>query len=318
MIERIVITGDTNRPINQFGNISFFYNLLKFQIGYLTDIKFECHASTKKHLDFDEWIKRESRLEWPDDEYQKTDLVIGFEMSQAFEHSLKKRGIPFISFDISPLRFMSDLCIRIRSHSSHFCFPSSWELSENEIQFEANYMKASKLLVNGAHFSEKSVLVVGQTRNDRSVIHKGKYQWIGDHCEAIKKSCDGYEIYYKAHPYNDDADVICEMLGAHNVTDFNIYRLLATDELACVIGLSSSVLYEAKYFGKRSHAMLPLFKGITTLSARKFLSVGFWRDILRKFTSCNDYYHEIPYRDGMLRIGLGVYWSYDLFYRQDF
>lgn len=318
MIERIIITGDTNRPINQFGNISFFYNILKFQIGHLTDIDLVCHASTDRHLDFDEWIERESNLNWPEDEYSKSHLVIGFEMSQALEQSLEKRDIPFISFDISPIRFMTDLCVRIRNHSRHFCFPFSWELSEKEIQFEANYMKASKFFAKGSHFTDRSVLVVGQTRNDRSVIHDGKYQWIGDYCELMKEVLDGYDIYYKAHPYNDDALIVCEMLNAHNVSEFNVYRLLATDELDCVVGLSSSVLHEAKYFGKRAHAMLPLSKAVTTLSARKFLSVGFWRDVLGQIISCNDEAYEIDYRQGMLRIGLGSYWSYDLFYKQDF
>jgi hypothetical protein len=291
--------------------------MLKFQIEYKTGITPVCDASPRKgHLDFEEWLEREVSLSWEGDDYGQTDLVIGFELSKAHEHSLRLRGIPFISFDIDPIRFMPDLCIRVLSNSDHFIFPEQWSLDRSQIQFEANCVKASKYFQNGSHFSEGSVLVIGQTRNDRSVIHDGRYQWIGDYSETIKDMTGCGEIYYKEHPYHKDAREVCGLLGAHDVSQFNIYRLLATDQLSCVMGLSSSVLHEAEYFGKLTHAFLPLHKGVITVSAMDFLSIYFWSQVLSQVTPCNDDYYKVNYRDGMLRIGLGTYWSYDLFYRQ--
>jgi hypothetical protein len=293
--------------------------MLKFQIEYKTGITPFCDASPKnRHLDFQKWLEREVSLSWEGDDYDQTDLVIGFELSKAHEHSLCLRGIPFINFDIDPIRFMPDLCIRVLSHSDHFIFPERWSLDRSEIQFEANCVKASRYFQNGVHFSDGAVLIVGQTRNDRSVIHDGRYQWIGDYCESIRQIYEGRDLYYKEHPYNKDTEEVCELLNAHDVSQFNIYRLLGTDQLSCVVGLSSSVLHEAKYFGKMTHAFLPLHKGVITVSAMNFLSIYFWSQVLSQVTLCNDDYYKVNYRDGMLRIGLGTYWSYDLFYRQDF
>jgi len=311
-LERIVFTGDFDRPNPQAQNINFFYNLLKLQLN-MCGVPLEVIDRPKRYLNLSEWLERESGEVWyGGDDFNRSTLVIGFEMSRAHVRSLKARDIPFIAFDISPIRFMNDLCIRISDCSPDINLDMKFELGLIQIEFAANLMKAAKAYDTGIAANPGSVLVIGQTPHDRTVIYGGRFHSISEYVEDTLQLADGKRIYYKPHPYHNNSTDMCRMLSAQNCEQINIYKLLSQNEFTDVIGLSSSVLSEAVFFDKKVHRFLPEAKNLMTVSARDFMSVSLWQSMLAEFISGDDDFC-LEYHPGMLRVALKTYWGYDLY-----
>ena len=79
--------------------------------------------------------------------------------------------------------------------------------------------------------------------------------------EIIEIAKSHKKLYFKMHPYADPtSEPLDSFMKEHKieVTTWNVYELLANENLKTAVAISSSVLEEAKYFDKDTiclHAM---------------------------------------------------------------
>ena len=131
---------------------------------------------------------------------------------------------------------------------------------------------------------------------------------------------------YKPHPHemakdNDHIAYFMREVGLNkdNIVHTHAYRLLAEKNISKVVGLSSSLLYEAKYLGKNSKTILnPWWNDLVPISAKTFLSFDFWRYCLSPLMKVNENVPkmEVPYYHSMLRKLARTYWGYDILDKQ--
>lgn len=100
-------------------------------------------------------------------------------------------------------------------------------------------------------------------------------------------------VYYTPHPSERLRPEVDEYIAETSYiekVDIPTYYLLASKRIKKVIGISSSVLFEAKYFGKEvEYLYRPLFKvdesfesgSYISVSDDKYWKIEFWHDVLR-------------------------------------
>ena len=152
-ITKIVITGDTQRPLSQRGNVDILANLLRLPIKLATGIDIEvCYPDNL--LSLEDWVKAQKvvsskeRPYWLWDRYDlSTTAFIGFEMpeiamAQAFEGDV---AATVVDMRISPVRFGDDLYFSMRSSPDYkFC-----SVSPFQVRYEADMMKAAVMRLPG-------------------------------------------------------------------------------------------------------------------------------------------------------------------------
>jgi hypothetical protein len=84
---------------------------------------------------------------------------------------------------------------------------------------------------------------------------------------------------------NDDFKIILkglkEIKNIKYLENINTYHLLSKKEIKMLIGISSSVLFEAKYFGKKTHYLYkPVLDNSYTMIYKHFYKSSFWTNIL--------------------------------------
>jgi len=322
---RIVVSGDYQRPSPQTGNILWLYNLIKGQISMLSGVNAEVRASgnvlTKK-----KWLEQQKNL--PTDycmhhflkEYDcKNTLHIFFEGPHLFKHQAKEAGARYIDVWVHPVRFLDDLVLGVRSN---FLDLSKFAVSRDQITFEAGLVSAAMAHVPGIACKSNSVVIVGQTPQDKSVLLNGEFCELNDFVEEFKKEVEGFDqVWYKPHPFEmakDNSHIhyfLTQMgLNGDNFAHANSYRLLAEPNITKFVGMSSSLLHEAEYFGKKSKTLLhPWWDGLVPISAKTFLSFDFWRHCLSPVVGVREDNPpiEIPHYHSMLRKLAKSYWGYD-------
>jgi len=153
-------------------------------------------------------------------------------------------------------------------------------------------------------------------------------QYSLDFPEAIQRIVSQHQrTYFKRHPYaSNDEKVVKQLLrsGSVELTDENIYRLLCHDNIQEVFSISSSVVYEAQFFGKKGTYLLqnplklydpsaPDFDPETFVPIYDdFFSPGFWSELLRSRCAvrpCADL--RLPAKTSRLRISAQSHWGYN-------
>jgi hypothetical protein len=267
MIKKVLFIGDHYRG-DQDSNIKKLYILLS---PLLMDLNIK--SSIIDNIDYnnltDRWLdtlnkKGESLLS----NYDLVDtLVIGFEINPLDKLYLNNNNISWIDIEIDPIRFLDDLYFKVSS-SIDFDF-SSLALSKNQIKFYANLLK-HKHRSSFNDIKPNSLLIIGQTPIDKSLYYDNKFKSLLDYLEQLDLLTKKYNyIYYRPHPYLSDEKVDKEIISRYNATllaEKSYYELISCNNLTAVCGISSSSLYEAKYFDKDvfflenkvSHFSLPI------------------------------------------------------------
>lgn len=251
------------------------------------------------------------------------DFIIIFEASNAFKNILNNSGIKYLDIWLSPFRFTKDMIFSMCSNEPRIQrVLEEYKIQETELSHSAtivknhanNFLKTPDIILE-----KKSALLIGQLFQDKSVMRNGQFLTLLDFKDQLKKLAKNYSrIYFLKHPLmtQDDFSKILEGLsGISNITyitGVNTYYLLSQPEICDVIGLSSSVLTEAEYFGKNSIYLFkpvlgPEFKTIY----KEIYTTKFWRELLDISPTTDDI--EFLTHDNYIRYSTGLYYAYSDF-----
>ena len=311
LFEKILFLDDVAR--SEFWSAKeFFYDMLRTIIKQSN--KITTGASVRKLLENDATMsKLLAQIAWEDNyEFLHQDyidiiqpyisekmLVIGYEMSPSLIQFLSNKNIAWLDLRISPIRFLPDLVIAIRSSLKFI----NKKLSANSLSKEEVELEATKIAASYRHNEsynkhplqyKNTIFVIGQTPKDASIIKNNRYLTLQDFDEQIRLVTNKKEIVYIPHPSSNEIHVEKEVsyLKTINsnvsISQTPLYDLFSLNQDSTFIGISSGGLQEAIFFGKES---IILFQPICEVLYRgdKYNSNAFWQIGFSDFLS-NDFW----------------------------
>jgi len=186
--------------------------------------------------------------------FEKSKYKIVFE-----EKDQLKKPYPVINLSIHPLRFADDIFLNFNTNDDH-----AFEmLKRHEVDYDIFFHYANLVkercaqLKKGSICKNNSLILVGQTERDKVIFDGDQFLKLTDFLESIEEISSQYEhVYFKPHPYaKNNKDIFNELkriIKKCYITFDNIYFLLSDNNVKALAGLNSSVLYESKYFYKKS------------------------------------------------------------------
>ena len=189
-------------------------------------------------------------------------LVVGYELSWMTRKALTSAGVPWIDIWLHPVRFADDILFAIRASDpslqervAQFALPDERLAAQADLLRVQSYRGANRTEVD---LSDGAALFVGQTAKDKSVlVRDGFLDLLDFQDEFAGLARDHPHVYFSRHPHQPHLPGdIRDFLGQFgNVSETTVptYHLLADERIAAVASISSSVLEEARYFGKRVH-----------------------------------------------------------------
>lgn len=226
-------------------------------------------------------------------------IIIGYELGKQLCDTLTSFGCKIIDIALHPFRIYDDFLLLFHTNDSEIHrILKKYQFPEEQFYFYANYWKEFMLgnnMVKDDDIEQNSALFVGQTLKDKSVDYNGKYLNVTDYKDKIHEITKQYsKLYYSPHPllgsrwkkiYNFIKNTPnVELLQGHST-----YSLLASDKIKKVVALSTSVLFEAQYFGKEiEYWYRPLYNIDAPYEEYSYISIGpnmffnqaFWKEIL--------------------------------------
>ncbi len=356
---KIIITGDVLRPddsglSHQKSNIQWFYNLMNWQISQtLINDKVELLLWDEGKDSFDaksfyqlnnldisteSWAKlfsatvedlTKDSIEYFRNFFKGVVAVVGFELPEVFLRLFNKYGIVYIDFITHPVRFLDDIFFGIRTNSTTaFEYLKNITISEEQFYVQANIHKATISRISQPELEKNSCLLVGQTKADRSLICDGTILTLLDYIDKLDEiahTCS--RIYYKPHPHawqKDDAAQAVQKRSYIEVIHDNIYKLLCHESIYKVVSISSSVIYESRFFEKEGNY---LYKNSLNLYDQEnaqfnpwvvvpvyddFYNPSFWSDMLAGCCRVNNCANiTLPHKTSRLRMTCQTYWGYN-------
>lgn len=321
-----------NRPLYQ----ATHRNVYKFSSGKNGSIKIDREIFfSKSNIQCDSFKKQffynADEITIKSKEYLKSlfkddDILICYELSEQTKSILSSIRVNFIDIWLHPIRYMDDVLFGINSNNEKV----NAELKNFNIPPETYYLYADRLKVQNyrGHRRSKSIvepnsaLFVGQTLFDKAIFSNGKMLSLLDFKKKFEHVTEKYKhVYYSRHPFvkDGDSEILDYIKKFRNVSINNdpAYHLLASKELKYVFSISSSVVHEAKYFGKESEF---LYKPVIEIGDNnsQYISVmheiyysHFWSSILSPICPTQQVL-EVSYFCGKdkTRDALSFYWGY--------
>ncbi|MBP0494790.1 hypothetical protein [Roseomonas indoligenes] len=279
-IRRIVFTGDVLRPgetgfrPGQTENILWFHRLVRAQAaaaarcevpvvtwgsGIDTPGLYEMWGAEKSWRGwariFDAGFAPEGVVAAVERAFADS-VVIGFELAESMKRILSLLGIPFIDFGVHPVRFMDDVFFAVQTNDAAVFEAMLPDHAEDGAFYgAAGLLAATALKARPDLRLGAETLIIGQTRIDRSLIRGGRVVDLSDFVPALRAAVGNGGAAFKPHPYSHtDFGTLAAgfPFQALRLTYENVYVLMAAEELRRVVGVSSSVLLEARYFGVES------------------------------------------------------------------
>lgn len=305
-------TGKYNQK--QFNQAHFFY---------LSEI---CYKPNEKQFYYDESEVSEAAFDYLNDFFGKEDVIIGYELSNQTRKVLEKIGVVYIDIWLHPIRYLDDVLFGLCSNN--VAIHSA--LSQFNIETETYYLYADRLKVqnyrghrrSNAKLKANSALFVGQTLTDKAIFHNNKMLTLLDFKNEFEAAVKKYEhVYYSRHPFvkEGDEDILNYLKRFKNVSLNNdpAYHLLASPEIEYVFSISSSVVHEAKYFGKEVdflyRPVITIGDGISNYQSvmHEIFYGHFWSQVLAPVIETN-YLKPVSYFCGKdkTRDALSFYWGY--------
>jgi hypothetical protein len=250
-------------------------------------------------------------------------LIFGFELSQKTKDLLNEIGVTYVNTWIHPFKLLDDLALAFESNSP--------QITENLIKFSqpkeklelyALYWKERiKNTLGIPKIPENCALIIGQSESDQSLVRDGKMLCLNDFKAELDELKKKHHLIYAPHPSCKDRFGKVITKNKPNLARFlhenkpeivnaSTYQLLASNNIASVVAISSSVVSEAKYFGKKSRYLFqPLFDDSICILQDYFYS-HFWAAILGTKTVVEVKFDimQNKIRD-MMKVGQ-LYWGY--------
>lgn len=222
-----------------------------------------------------------------------------------------------LNFSIHPLRFTDDIFFNIETNDEKIREKlKKYEVNYNMFYYYADLVKATYLKnVKKEIYKENSLLIIGQTEKDKVVFDGNKYLSLLDFMDDLKIISERYDnLYFKPHPYAKNNKYIFKELkksiGNLQITHDNIYHLLSSENIKGVVGLNSSVLYEAKYFLKKVTFLHKPYFDLSNTDIGiygNYFNSSFWADILQ----IKDVEISLPFTSNRLRKSINDFWGYN-------
>lgn len=202
-------------------------------------------------------------------------FYFGYELTPGLRFFLEELGVTYIDFRISPLRFLSDLVIAVRSNSSWInrlfheaCLPAS-DIEQYAAQLKAAFRYRQRMQGRMDTFGEEnSIIFVGQTGVDQSLIHRGRFLRVSDMAKDLGTLFYGRHVVYLPHPsaaeehIAEEISLLRELAPTVSMASHNCYDLLCDERMISLVGISSGLLQEAAFFGRNAvtlhHPVCPL------------------------------------------------------------
>lgn len=238
------------------------------------------------------------QLEYLKQFFDKDTMIIGFELYHQMTKLLSSFRSYVIDVGFHSYKLFDDLA---------FCFSTNnkniyeqllkYKIPQERFYYYANYWKIFmeyNRMVNDKDLKNNSVLFVGQTLTDKSVEKGSIFLNVTHFEQKIKELAQNYsKIYYLPHPYLGKKrkviyDYVKKSPYLELILNHSTYGLLASEKISKVVGISTSVLYEAQYFNKEvEYLYKPLFNIDDTFENHGYISIfedywtpKFWADIL--------------------------------------
>lgn len=310
----IILTGEPNSLINR----DYLYELNNLPVSEQSWISLSLYET---------WTQKAKAYI---DEKLSGYLLIIHHANFAFLKILEELNIDYIDIFESSFRFAEDLIFSFRTNNNKIKdILLQYELPKSNLYLLANYVKAYYQRRNSIKILPNSILYVGQTSIDSSLLKDGKMVSLKDYEDDLSKIFSDYEfIYYKPHPfatnYSDEIRLL-QKYGDVIETDENIYNLISNENILAVAGLSSGALAEAEFFDKIvyqiSHKYIEYFNEENNESYYpKFILVNnnyfsplFWKNVLSPIVENTNVVSDFFFRNcNILRSSLNCYWGYDL------
>ncbi len=200
-------------------------------------------------------------------------VIFGFELSKKTKDLLNEIGVVYVNCWIHPFKLLDDLALAFESNSDKVrASLMSFSQPPEKLELYASYWKERiKNSLKAPQILENSLLLVGQSENDQSLICGDKMLSLNDYKDDIVELSKKYNIIYSPHPSNLDRFGKLSTKNKPKLKKFireinpkiikgSTYRILSSDNVVAVRSISSSVVCEAKYFSKDANYFFqPLF-----------------------------------------------------------
>ncbi|MCO5733010.1 hypothetical protein [Rhizobium sp. SSA_523] len=235
-----------------------------------------------------------------------TALHISYEASPGLLQFLDASGVTYIDFRLSPVRFLPDVILAMRSNAPQI----NQALSQIGLPRHEIVKEATKLSASFRHRDRYTpqpdiprhpgpqLVVVGQTSSDASIISNGRFFRLGDAMDTLAKQAQGKHVLYLRHPsasadhQDSELALLRTLYPRVEVTRSNSYDLLCCEQPLEFVGLSSGLLQEAAFFGRPTTSLLPPIcplafpgepataDGYWQITFDTFMSPEFWQRLL--------------------------------------
>ena len=187
-------------------------------------------------------------------------------MSWMTRGALTAAGVKWIDIWLHPVRFADDILFAIRASDQAIqARVSEFAIADEGLAAQADVLKVQAY--RGANrvdtdLVDGSALFIGQTAKDKSVLVRDGFLDVLDFQDEFSSLTSSYPtVYFSRHPHQPhlpkDIRGFLGKFGNVQETSVPTYNLLGDPRVAAVASISSSVLEEARYFGKRVHRFHP-------------------------------------------------------------
>ena len=235
-------------------------------------------------------------------------LILSFEMPPWLSELCIARKQGFIDIRPSPLRFGSDLYMAMRTNLPSLASRiTPFQVSTEEQKLEAGYLAASvrmhqqRLAETGRYQFDldNTLIYIGQAPYDASLLSPEKPAALtcDDYADTLRNLAKDRKVRYKPHPFAPDhatheMQALTRILGkAIAPCHQNAYQILSSEDDVQLVGISSSLLQEAAWFGKTAQLLFRPYVPIDyagpedadayqQIHFQTLLSPAFWHGLL--------------------------------------